>query len=118
MREMWPGVPGGREERMLTDEHRTVENPEQSAFARDLDTVLASVRTLLRQKNAAYGDSALNPIRLASKASPEEQLLVRIDDKLSRLGRGDAAGEDVWADLLGYLVLREIAKLRQVRGTP
>jgi len=38
-----------------------------------------------------------------------------MDDKLSRLARGDEAGEDVYMDLIGYLVIREIAKLRQAR---
>jgi len=90
-------------------------NDAQHAFAEDLDVVLGRVRTLLRQKNAAYGDSALDPVRVFSKASAEEQIRVRIDDKLSRLARGSDAGEDVLGDLLGYLVLLEIAKLRQAR---
>lgn len=61
-------------------------------------------------KNAAYGNSALDPVRIFSRASTEEQLLVRIDDKLSRLVRGTDAGEDVIQDLLGYLVLLRIAR--------
>jgi hypothetical protein len=70
---------------------------------------------LLLEKNAAYGNSALDPIRLFSKASPIEQLLVRIDDKLSRISRGDFAmvkEEDlkvVTKDLLGYLILIRVA---------
>lgn len=56
-------------------------------------------------KNKAYGDAALNPMRVFSSASAEEQLRVRIDDKLSRLSRGAAAGEDATIDLAGYLVL-------------
>lgn len=88
----------------------------QVAFAADLDVVLDRVRAFLRQKNAAYGDSALNPVRIVSKASADEQIRVRIDDKLSRLARGDAAGEDVLKDLLGYLVLLEVANLRASRG--
>ena len=87
----------------------------QLLFAADLDVVLKRVRDMLRDKNAAYGDSALNPVRILSKSSPEEQLRVRFDDKLSRLSRGSEAGEDVLHDLLGYLVLLEIAKLRQTR---
>ena len=67
---------------------------------------------MLTEKNAAYGNSAIEPIRVFSKASAEEQLLVRIDDKLSRLARGSAAGEDVVADLIGYLVLLRIARRR------
>jgi hypothetical protein len=34
---------------------------------------------------------------------------VRIDDKMSRLVRGEAAGEDVELDLIGYLILKRVA---------
>ena len=84
----------------------------QMAFKRDLNDVLDSIGTLLLQKNAAYGDSALNPVRIFSKASPLEQLKVRMDDKLSRLARGDEAGEDVIQDLLGYLIIYKIQQKR------
>jgi hypothetical protein len=67
------------------------------------------IAEILIQKNAAYGNSALEPVRIFSKASAVEQLLVRLDDKLSRLSRGSNAGEDVVLDLLGYLVLLRIA---------
>lgn len=62
----------------------------------------------LIEKNRRYGDSATNPVRVFSSASPREQLLVRIDDKLSRLARGDQVDEDVVLDLLGYLVLLRV----------
>jgi hypothetical protein len=65
---------------------------------------------MLVAKNAAYGNSALAPVRVFSRATPIEQLLVRIDDKLSRLARGASAGEDVELDLMGYLVLLRIAR--------
>lgn len=68
------------------------------------------VKLMLLAKNAAYGNSALAPLRIMSKASPIEQLLVRIDDKLSRLGRGSDGGEDVEQDLIGYLVLLRVAR--------
>jgi hypothetical protein len=71
---------------------------------------IKGIETMLLAKNKAYGDSALNPLRLFSKASSEEQILVRIDDKLSRISRGSAAGEDVIDDLIGYLVLLKIAR--------
>lgn len=69
-----------------------------------------ALKTLLIEKNRAYGNSALEPVRVFSRASPVEQILVRIDDKLSRLARGSAAGEDVERDLMGYLVLLRIAR--------
>lgn len=70
---------------------------------------------LLVSKNRAYGDSALDPVRICSTSSPIEQILVRIDDKLSRLKRGHAGGEDVEKDLLGYSLLLRIARLRAER---
>jgi len=74
---------------------------------------IKGIETMLLAKNKAYGDSALNPLRLFSKASSEEQILVRIDDKLSRISRGSAAGEDVIDDLIGYLVLLKIVRRTQ-----
>lgn len=82
-------------------------------FESDLDDVLQGVRNLLLGKNESYGDSALNPVRIFSESSTEEQIRVRIDDKLSRLARGsDYADEDTVEDLLGYLILLKIAQSR------
>src|SRR3990172_899510 len=73
------------------------------------------VRDLLLSKNAAYGNSALEPVRIFSRADREEQLRVRIDDKLSRLCRGkDVANEDTLLDLVGYMILL-LAARRQHR---
>lgn len=73
------------------------------------------VKNLLIEKNKKYGDSALNPARIFSKYNAVEQILVRIDDKLSRIKRGAgllANDEDVIMDLMGYLVLLKIALTR------
>ena len=47
------------------------------------------IRDLLLAKNRAYGNSALKPIRVFSKANAKEQLLVRLDDKLNRIKQGN-----------------------------
>lgn len=73
------------------------------------------VRDLLISKNKAYGNSALDPLRVFSQASVSEQLMVRLDDKVSRLERGAAAGEDVAQDMLGYLLLVIVAQIREER---
>lgn len=65
---------------------------------------------MLIEKNKAYGNSALDPVRVFSQADPAEQIRVRIDDKLSRLARGSAAGEDALFDLIGYLFLLLVAE--------
>lgn len=66
---------------------------------------------MLIKKNIAYGNSALEPVRVFSKSDAIEQLNVRIDDKLSRVMRGkEYAGDNDIQDLIGYLVLLKIAK--------
>jgi hypothetical protein len=66
---------------------------------------LDDVKAILREKNAAYGDSASSPLRIFSRADSSEGLRVRIDDKLSRIARGSEAGEDSILDLVGYLAI-------------
>ena len=83
------------------------------SFEDDLDHVLGKVKDLLMAKNAAYGDAALNPLRVHSKSNPVEQLKVRMDDKLSRMIRGKSAGEDATLDYVGYYFMLKIAELRE-----
>ena len=84
----------------------------QSPSGQEILNATLKVADTLLQKNRAYGDSALDPVRVFSKANTEEQIRVRMDDKLSRLARGNADGEDVELDLMGYIVLMRIARAR------
>jgi len=88
---------------------------QEKVFEKDLDNILDTLRRMLKRKNEQYGDSALNPIRLFSNASPKEQILVRIDDKISRLARGekDLETEDIILDLAGYCILSMILEERE-----
>ena len=82
----------------------------------DICVIVDEIRELLLEKNRKYGDSALNPVRVFSKASTLEQLKVRLDDKLSRLrNQQDDEDEDVITDLIGYLILFKIAQMQQRR---
>lgn len=84
-------------------------------FQADVSAVLSEVAEMLAEKNARYGDSALNPVRCFSRSSTVEQLKVRLDDKISRLMRGSGEEtEDVEMDLIGYLVLLRIARRRHL----
>lgn len=76
----------------------------QEAIVDECDRMI----NLLLAKNRAYGNSATNPIRIFSRASAEEQLKVRIDDKLSRLKKGADITEDTVTDLIGYLILYKV----------
>ena len=72
------------------------------------------LKKFLIDKNRAYGNSALEPLRILSKADTEEQLNVRIDDKLSRLMRGTAfIGDNDIDDLIGYLILKKVYRKLQ-----
>ena len=77
----------------------------------EIAAICEDVKELLLYKNKNYGNSALEPLRVFSKSSAVEQLLVRIDDKLNRIKKGAGLlnkDEDVIMDLIGYLVLLKI----------
>lgn len=81
-----------------------------------IQRVMSEIQDMLIAKNRAYGDSALEPVRIFSKTDTIEQIYVRIDDKLSRIKRGhEYPGDDTISDLIGYLVLLLIAKERNER---
>jgi hypothetical protein len=70
-----------------------------------------AIREMLVEKNAKYGDVALNPIHIFSPWDSANALKVRIDDKLARMrSLGERDDEDTVKDLIGYLVLYQIAK--------
>lgn len=76
-----------------------------------------NIKQMLLDKNRRYGDSALNPVRIFSKATSSEQILVRLDDKLSRLRSSQLDDdEDVINDLIGYLILLKISKQQYVQN--
>lgn len=73
----------------------------------------------LIEKNNAYGNSALEPVRIFSRSSAVEQINVRIDDKLSRIARGkEYAGDDTLKDLIGYLFLMMISHIEESAKEP
>jgi hypothetical protein len=67
------------------------------------------IANLLINKNISYGSSFDKPINIFSNATPGEQILVRIDDKLNRIKNGkEYATEDTVLDLIGYLTLYRV----------
>ena len=85
----------------------------------DIIRICDNIKDMLIQKNMAYGDSALNPLRVMSNASTIEQILVRIDDKLNRIRQGRnllCDDEDVIQDLIGYFILLKIAVERDAQN--
>jgi hypothetical protein len=84
--------------------------PPPSDFENAVREELYTLGCMLIEKNSRYGNSALDPIRVFSNAPPIAQILVRIDDKLSRVKAGFCGmDEDTVQDLIGYLVLLRLA---------
>jgi len=83
----------------------------KNGVEREINSICSEMADFLISKNRAYGNSALEPVRVFSKSGNQEQLLVRIDDKLSRFFKGkEFPGDNDIDDLIGYLVLLKVAK--------
>ena len=79
-----------------------------------IDLECQNLSEMLKAKNRAYGNSFSDPVRIFSRATAEEGLNIRIDDKLSRIARGQSAGEDAELDLIGYLILKRVLRRVEV----
>lgn len=99
-----------RAKQIITGELK--DEPDYSTpFAEKVLAITDSIAELLVTKNQAYGNSALDPIRIFSKVGTQEGLDVRIDDKLSRIARGhEYPGDDTLKDLIGYLIMKLIER--------
>lgn len=88
-------------------ESGTVGPDRGEGVVRDLiRSVCDELRDFLLEKNASYGNSALEPIGVFSKLDAREGILLRIDDKLKRIRNGKSyPGDNDVKDLAGYLIL-------------
>ena len=83
----------------------------EQVFKEQVFSITDGIAEMLIEKNLKYGNSALEPKRIFSKADSAEQIKVRIDDKLSRIANQNLEDdEDVIQDLIGYLVLLKISQ--------
>jgi len=75
--------------------------------------VCDEIKEMLIMKNRKYGDSAIAPVNIFYRGTAEDALRVRMDDKLSRImNRQDDEDEDPENDLIGYLILHRVQKLK------
>ena len=83
----------------------------EKEFENKVRKICNDIAEMLIEKNKSYGNSALEPINCFYKGDAGTSIKVRIDDKLSRIMRGNEfQGDDTIKDLLGYLVLLIISK--------
>lgn len=81
---------------------------------RKIREITDAMKDLLLYKNQKYGDSAINPIEIFTKHlktadTKTAAILVRIDDKLSRVRNADTLRKNDICDLIGYLTLLNVA---------
>lgn len=93
---------------------KTIESlAKEAPSGQEIVGAINDIARLLLEKNISYGNSALEPIRVFSNASTEEQLLVRVDDKLSRIKNNqNFPGDNDIDDIIGYLILLKVVKKR------
>ena len=79
--------------------------------------VCDTIKDMLISKNISYGSSFSHPMRVFSNAPTDEQINVRIDDKLSRIkNKGGYAGDNDLEDLAGYIILKMVNQKMEERG--
>lgn len=64
----------------------------------------------LKEKNRRYGDSALNAVKIFSKLEPDNQICIRLDDKINRVINAKEIKKNDVCDILGYIELLCIQK--------
>ena len=91
--------------------HKNLSEDSLDEFSSRLDSLSSKITGLLKEKNQAYGNTALNPPNIFSKLGSTEGICARIDDKLSRIqNRGiNDKTEDTIDDLIGYLFLLKMS---------
>jgi len=66
---------------------------------------------MLLEKNISYSNSAMDPLNVLSNATPEDQIKMHIDNKLTRLKyQKEFQNEDSLKDLAGYVILLMVLK--------
>ena len=98
---------------LLSKEELMKEEEESPKFNFDwhLDKVAKQITDLLKSKNKAYGNTALNPSNVFSKLDATEAICARLDDKRARIknkGINDKT-EDTVDDIIGYLLLLKMS---------
>jgi len=99
-------------ERLLDDDKKSYAYASVEVFKYDISEIIDKIESTLLKKNLEYGNSALEPVRIFSKANSIEQINVRLDDKLSRMLNNceKTIKEDTVFDFMGYLILKIIAE--------
>lgn len=70
-----------------------------------IEILFNSFKEFLKEKNKRYGDAALKPLKIFSRADAGSQICNRIDDKLGRIKKSKELKKNDVADIFGYVAL-------------
>jgi len=70
-----------------------------------IQDICSALSELLIYKNQKYGNSALEPVNVFYKGNNTNSILIRLDDKISRVKNSKFLRVNDICDILGYLVL-------------
>lgn len=71
-----------------------------------VEDILTGIIHLLKYKNSKYGDAAIKPEHFFYKGTSQDSILIRLDDKMSRIKNNkDAPRVNDVSDLIGYCTL-------------
>lgn len=99
-----------KEEEFLKDEIPLSKIIENMNTTDKIKNVCRSIMNVLLEKNARYGNSALEPSKVFSKLNSEEGIKIRLDDKINRVKNSNELRKNDIADLIGYLILLSVKK--------
>ncbi len=81
------------------------DEPELEINVEACNKIIASIKSVLIEKNKRYGNSALAPINVFYKGDATDSICIRLDDKLSRIKNSRELRKNDLYDLLGYCIL-------------
>ena len=73
--------------------------------SKKIEKVIKALNNLLQEKNERYGNAALEPLEIFSTLPAVSGILIRLDDKLSRIKNSPKLRKNDIVDIMGYLVL-------------
>ena len=70
----------------------------------EIKTVCEELNSFLQIKNRNYGNSVHAPIRIFTQVDPNNNICIRLDDKLSRIQNSKELRKNDIVDIVGYLI--------------
>lgn len=105
-----PKLTPEQEQSIVNDLQEEIKKQKSSTQQKIID-LCDKIAHLLVYKNQKYGDSAIHPKNIFYKGDSENSILIRLDDKISRIiNNTDGIRINDIVDIIGYLVLLLIAK--------